>query len=216
MKLRIALLALTAALAGSAIARAQLRSGTVEINPFGGYLFGDEFTHFRDNFNNDFDHRTHVDIDDDWNYGGRIGYNFTSLLEFEAEYSHTKTRFVLHQPRVNDQKLGDLRLDYFVGYTTINFGHRRVVPFFTIGLGGANLDPNVPGTVSDSDVRFTTAAGGGVKVFITPHFGLRVDGRAYSTWLGDHSHVLCDSSGFCSSRSWVTNVTTTGGFLLAF
>lgn len=212
MKTRIFLLVLAAALAGTASATAQLRSGTVEINPFGGYLFGGQFSRFHD-FGFD---RSEVDVDDDFTYGGRIGYNFTSLLQLEAEYSRAETQFVLRQRHFEDQALGDLRIDYLLGYATFNFGHRRVVPFFTIGAGGANLVPNLIGAVSDSEVRFTAAAGGGVKVFVTPHFGFRFDGRAYSTWLGDHSQVFCDSDGFCHSQEWLTNATATGGFILAF
>lgn len=213
MKSRVVLLVPALALAWAATASAQLRSGTVEINPFAGYLFGGEISHFNDG---NFDHHDHVDVDDDVSYGGRIGFNFTSLLEIEGEYSRTDTNFVLRSHNFEDQNLGDLRIDYFLGYATFNFGHGRVVPFFTIGAGGANLVPNLLGAVSDSEVRFTTAAGGGVKVFLNPHFGLRFDGRVYSTWLGDHSHVYCDSDGSCHSQSWLTNVTTTGGFLIAF
>lgn len=216
MKLRVASLFLASAFACAATASAQLRAGTAEINPFGGWLFGGEISHSHDNFNDGNFDRTHTDVNDDPAYGGRIGFNFTSLLEIEGEYSRTKSHFVLRQSHVDDQNLGDLRIEYFLGYATFNFGHRRVVPFFTVGAGGANLTPNLPGTISDSEVRFTTAAGGGVKVFLNPHFGLRFDGKVYETWLGDHSHVLCDSSGFCSTRSWMTNVTTTGGFVLAF
>lgn len=214
MKTRVALLALAAALAGAVSATAQLRSGTIEINPFAGYLFGGTFTRdrdFRDNFNH-----AHVDVDDDVTYGGRVGYNFTSLLQFEAQYSRTETHFVLRQRDFDDQRLGDLRIDYFLAYMTFNFGHRRVVPYFTIGAGGANLVPNVPDSLSRSEVRFTSSAGGGVKIFLTPHVGFRLDGRAYSTWLGDHSRVFCDSAGVCGHQNWLTNAEGTGGFILAF
>lgn len=216
MQSRVVLLTLALAVSGAATASAQLRSGTVEINPFAGYLFGGEFSRSHDNNNFDNFDRTHVDVDDDATYGGRIGYNFTSRFELEAEYSRTETRFVQRQRHLDDQNLGDLRIEYFIGYLTYNFGHGRLVPFVTIGAGGANLNPNVPGTVSDSDTRFTTAAGGGVKYFVNPHFGFRFDGRAYSTWLGDHSHVLCDTGGSCRSRGWVTNATATGGLIVAF
>jgi hypothetical protein len=214
MKSRVVLLFLASALVGAATVTAQLRSGTVEINPFAGWLFGGEFSHTHD-FNNDFDH-THIDVDDDLTYGGRIGYNFTSLFQIEGEYSRTETHFVLRQSHFDDVRLGDLRIDYFLGYVTFNFGHGRVVPFFTMGAGGANLVPEVLNTPSESEVRFTAAAGGGVKVFFNPHFGLRFDGRFYSTWLGDNSHVLCDTDGFCHGRDWLYNATGTGGFIIAF
>jgi hypothetical protein len=215
MKSRIALLIPALALVFAATATAQLRSGTTEINPFGGWLFGGEIAHVHA-FDNDFDHHTHVDVSDDAAYGGRIGYNFTSLFQLEGEYQHTDTNFVLRLDNAPDQNLGDLKIDYFMSYATFNFGHSRVVPFFTIGAGAANLVPNVPGTFSDSEVRFTTAAGGGVKVFLNPHFGFRFDGRFYETWLGDHSHLLCDTDGFCNTRDWLPNFATTGGFVIAF
>ena len=213
MKSRVTLLVFAFALA-CVPAFAQLRAGTVEINPFAGYLFGGELTHFHDEFD-DFDHNE-IDIADDWNYGGRIGYNFTSLFQLEAEYSRTETNFVLRSHNFEDQEFGDLRLEYFLGYATFNFGHSRVVPFFTIGAGGANLAPTLPGTRAESEVRFTTAAGGGVKVFVCPWFGFRFDGRFYSTFLGDDSRVYCDSDGFCHTRDWLPNFTATGGFIFAF
>jgi opacity protein-like surface antigen len=214
MKSRVVLLIVSTALAGAASATAQLRSGTVEINPFAGYLFGGVFAGVRD-FQDNFNH-AQLDVDDDFTYGGRIGYNFTSLVQIEGEYSRTETQFVFRQPHFDDLKAGDLRIDYFLAYATFNFGHGRVVPFFTIGAGGANLVPNVAESLSTSEVRFTAAAGGGVKVFLTPHFGFRFDGRAYSTWLGDHAHVFCDSAGSCASTNWLTNATGTGGLIVAF
>src|SRR5262249_259425 len=53
-------------------ASAQLRQGTVEINGFGGWLFGGEIAHSHDIVTGDFDHG-HVDVGDDAAYGGRIG-----------------------------------------------------------------------------------------------------------------------------------------------
>ena len=189
----------------------------MEINPFAGYLFGGNVVNLvPDNTEHPIFRHAHIDVDDDVTYGGRIGYNLTSLLEFEAEYSRTDTQFVSRQRGVDDENLGDLRIDYFLAYATFNFGHRRVVPYFTIGAGGANLVPNVPGSLSTSEIRFTSSVGGGLKFFFNPHFALRLDGRAYETWLGDHSHVYCDTGGFCADRNWLTNATATGGFIIAF
>jgi opacity protein-like surface antigen len=212
MKTRILFLVLFSALAGCATAAAQLRAGTVEINPFAGYLFGGSIGRTADQ---DF-RSSHVDVDDDVTYGGRIGYNLTSLLQFEAQYSRTDTHFVSHERNFDDVRLGDLRIDYFMAYATFNFGHRRIVPYFTIGAGGANLVPNVADTRSTSEVRFTSSVGGGLKVFVNPHFGFRFDGRGYSTWLGDDSHVFCNTSGSCTNQNWLTNAEATGGFIIAF
>lgn len=213
MKSRVAFLVLALALACAPAALAQLRAGTVEINPFAGYLFGGEIHNDFDDFDDFDDDR--IDIADDWNYGGRIGYNFSSLFQLEAEYARTETHFLFRSRNFEDEEFGDLRIEYFLGYATFNFGRGRVVPFFTIGAGGANLTPNLPGTLAESEVRFTTAAGGGVKVFVCPWFGFRFDGRFYTTWLGDESRVYCEDD-FCHTRDWLPNFTATGGFILAF
>ncbi len=211
MKIRIAFLAVALA-AAAASARAQIRSGTIEINPYAGYLFGGnfgdaqvEFTPYR------------VGIDDDLIYGGRIGYNATSLLEFEFEYGYDKTQLHLDS-NTNfspDVTIGDIRLQYYMGYATFNFGHSRLVPYFTIGGGAANLKPEITGVDTVSDTRFTAGFGGGIKYFFDPHFALRFDGRAYSTYLGDTTY-LCGPYYTCTQSNWLTNGSVNGGLIVAF
>jgi opacity protein-like surface antigen len=192
----------------------QLRQGTVEIEPFAGYLWGGQF-----------DRGTTaifpftVDTEDHVTYGGRVGYNITSLFEVEGLYERTETHFVTccNSGPVfgggNDQRLGKLDIDYFLGYGTFNFGHGRAVPYVSFGMGAAHLNPDVPGVNAESDTRYTVSAGTGVKVFFTPHFGMRFDGRYFGTLLNnDHNHDHCCSNG----SDWLSNGTATGGLLFAF
>src|SRR4051812_26028120 len=213
MKLRGSLLVL-ALFATAASASAQYRGGTVEINPFAGYLFGGNLGHFHDFNSDDFDH-THLDVEDHVTYGGRVGYNFTNLWEAELEYAQSDTHLELdsHHDNVPDQRFGDLRFQYFMAYMTLNFGHGRFVPYFTLGSGAANLRQEFPGSFSNSEVRYTAGVGGGVKIFVTPHFAFRLDGRSYSTYLSDHS--VCGPD-FCSNATWVSNFVANGGFVVAF
>jgi opacity protein-like surface antigen len=219
MKSRAAGLALCCLVASAAAASAQIRGGTVEINPFAGYLFGGRFDRGSTDL---FPHR--VEVDDHATYGGRLGLNLTSLFEVEFQYSRTDTAFIAPDRdrvfRPGPRELGDLRIDYYMGYLTFNFGHSRFVPYFTVGAGAAHLDPRVPDTPADADTRFTGSLGGGIKVFVTPHFGLRFDGRGYSSYLGRGSRVSCDGSGACRDRdrdrNWLTNGEATGGILIAF
>ena len=212
MKLRILVFAAAAVLAAPCLF-AQIREGTVEIEPFAGYLWGG---HFDRGTTAIFDQS--VDVEDHFTYGGRIGYNFTSLVEFESMFQRTETNFVAHTsssgpifgPPGQDVRLGKLTIDYYMGYTTFNFGHSRFVPYVSFGLGAAHLNPDVPNVPASSDTRFTTSVAGGVKLFATPHFGFRFDGRYLGTSLGDHGH--CD----CSHSDWLSNWTTTGGLLFAF
>ena len=51
---------------------------------------------------------------------------------------------------------------------------------------------------SDDDrLRFSVAAGGGVKLFPTPHLGARFDGRLFATLVDAEADVLVCSPGFC-------------------
>jgi opacity protein-like surface antigen len=220
-KTRAVFLSLLLLLFLSPVCSAQLRSNTVEINPFGGYLFGG---HFPAGSNSLFTNE--VDVEDQATWGGRIGWNFTSVFEAEAQFSRTDTHFV---SRGNDElfgpsgkRLGDLTIDYALGYMTFNFGHSRVVPYATFGMGAARLEPDVcsfrptPCTNPSEDWRYTISAGGGVKTFVTPHFGFRFDGRYYGTLLqSDNNH--CDGHG-CrhGNTDWLHNGDINGGLIFAF
>jgi opacity protein-like surface antigen len=204
----------------ASVCSAQIRSGTVEINPFGGYLFGGRFPAGSNGL-----FTSKVDVEDQATWGGRIGWNITSTFQAEAQFSRTETHFVSPGGDVlfgaSGTRLGDLTIDYALGYMTFNFGRQRVVPYITLGMGAARLDPDVckfrssPCTNPGADWRYTVSAGGGIKTFVTPHFGFRFDGRYYGTLLrGDH----CDSDHRCDrNRSdWLSNGDLNGGLIFAF
>lgn len=212
MKARVFTLTLAILVASVAAATAQIRGGTVEINPFAGYLFGGSFARGTTDFFPD-----QVDVADDVTYGGRVGYNITSMFEAEFQYSQTTTTFETGDDFIFDPQitLGDFRQDYYMAYATFNFGHSRFVPYFTIGSGASYLKASVPGFVSVSDTRYTGSLGGGFKVFLNPHFALRFDGRAYWTYLGTES-FYCGYYYSCSQTEWLTNGEASGGLIVAF
>jgi len=217
MKARFPFFVLAAllALAIPSGARAQLRQQTFEISPFYGRFFGGDFAR---GSNSLFAER--VDADDADTYGLRLGYNATERMEFEIQGSRTDTHFVTHESGdvfgAGGERLGDLRIDYLLGYGTFNFGHRRVVPYVTLGAGVGRLQPSHTPTPAHDSTRFTGSLGAGLKVFIDPHFGLRFDGRGYSTYLNrddtcdDHPHDRCDDT------HWLTNGEISGGLIFAF
>ncbi|HWC65928.1 MAG TPA: outer membrane beta-barrel protein [Thermoanaerobaculia bacterium] len=217
MKPKSAVLALAAAVATLALpsaARAQIRQNTVEISPFYGRLFGGEFAR---GSNSIFQER--VDADDANTWGLRVGYNATESMELEVQASRTDTHFVSHDSGdvfgPGGERLGDLRVDYLLGYGTFNFGHRRAVPYVTLGAGVGRLRPSATPVAAHSTTRFTGSLGAGVKVFVTPHFGLRFDGRGYSTYL--NSEDTCSHHhDNCNDTHWLTNGELSGGLILAF
>jgi hypothetical protein len=214
-RFRVPALLILSLLAIVPICSAQVRGGTVEINPFAGYLFGGQFPAGSLSL---FD--TKVDVEDHATYGGRLGWNMTSKWEFEAQFSRTETHFGTTGSHDSGQSLGDLRIDYLLGYTTFNFGHGHAVPYVTFGMGAARLWADVcrgaanPCVNRDSDTRFTASAGVGLKVFMVPHFGLRFDGRYYGTFLGDSNSDGCDHDHHCHNHTdWLSNGDVTGGLI---
>ena len=198
------------------------RGGTVEISGFGGWFFGGSFPA---GSNALFTNK--VDIDDHAIYGGRIGWNITDVFEPEIFYSRTDTHFVSTRNDVlfgpSGTNLGDLTIDYALGLMTFNFGKWRWVPYASVGMGAARLDPDVckvrkqPCTNPSADWRYTVSVGGGVKTFFTRNFGMRFDGRYYGTLL-DNDHQDCND-GHCHNHhhnDWLSNGDLTGGFVLAF
>ena len=218
MKSRIAFLAVALLLAASIGSAQVVRSGMVEISPFAGYLFGGKFARGTTAL---FD--SAVDVDDHATYGLRLGYNITSKFEVELQASRTETAFVTHHGGdlfggSNDQKLGDIDIDYYLANMTFNFGHGRAVPYITVGGGAARLSPSVPGTDASREYRGTGTLGAGVKVFFNRNVGVRLDGRYYATWIRNNRRDRCDDfSDRCSDRhDWLTNGDVTGGIVLAF
>ena len=217
MKLRAPLL-VAALLAVAASASAQYRGGTVEIEGFGGYLFGGGLGHFHDFSSNNCCFDSHLSVDNDAYYGGRIGYNFNNFWEVETEFAQSKTHLEIenhdHHNNIPDVRVGDMRFDYFMAYMTMNFGKTsRFVPYFTLGSGALNLHQNIFGGFETTEAHYTLGAGGGIKIFVSPHFAFRFDARSYSSHLSDHD--VCGPT-FCSAGTWITNVVTNGGLIIAF
>jgi|RhiMetdeSRZDD1v2_1073273.scaffolds.fasta_scaffold00508_12 opacity protein-like surface antigen len=213
MRSRVSVLALAVLVAVAASASAQYRGGTVELSGFAGYLVGGNIGHFHD-FNNNCCH-TDLDVDDHLAYGGRIGYNFNNRFEIETEYTQSDTHLELDtHNNLPNQQIADLRFQYFMAYMTVNFGgSSRFIPYFTLGSGAANLRSEFPGFQSQSEVRYTASAGGGIKIFLNPHFAFRFDGRFYSTYLS--GRAICGPD-FCTNNTWVTNFVPNGGLVFAF
>ena len=120
-----------------------------------------------------------------------------------------------------------------MGYGTLHFGHRRAVPYVTMGVGAARLDPGPrrdivcpaifpsPCNNPTTSTRFTAAIGGGLKIYANPHLGFRFDGRYYATYLNSRDgrcDVFSDGHASCSNRrtSWLGNAETSGGLVIAF
>jgi hypothetical protein len=158
---------------------------SVEISPFGGYRFGgDPFEVVAGRA---------LDIDYAPALGLTIDFPLSGGMQIEGFFSHQRASV----PLVVEGALGGpARLGISVDHWQVGglqeFGAAwRTRPFLTGMLGLTRY-----GIGADNEIRFSAGAGGGVKLFPTSHFGIRLDGRALVTILDAGGTALA-----CGSRS---------------
>ena len=162
---------------------AQGQTDTVEFTPTVGFWFGDTLSSgSTDAF--DFD----VTVDDATGYGFRLGYRFHPNWALEGTLMYEQADLVTGAGDFlgGQDKLGGM--DITTGELGFegSFGHGRLIPFFTGGIGAMHLDPDISGLSSDTD--FIGYLGAGFKLFFSPQVAFRFDFRAHSVNVGDSGH----------------------------
>jgi opacity protein-like surface antigen len=150
--------------------------GKVELTPYAAYRFGGEIDEDDDYFR-DFDE---TDIEESGAYGVTLDVplngGFSLELLVSRQESEAQIDEGLFEPSV---ELGDIDVTY--GHVGILYEWRlgHLVPFVVGSAGGTLLEPSFPG--ADDETRFSLGLGGGVKVFLSEHVGLRFEGRGFWT-----------------------------------
>jgi len=161
----------------------------VELAPFGGYRFGGGFYEIASG--------RAVDVDGAGSFGLVMDFPFSPDMQIEALVTHQEARFTL-PPDVDP--------------ATTRW--RVAVDHYQVGLGLTRF-----AAAGDNEVRFSLAAGGGVKLYPTRHLGVRLDGRLYGTIVDADVDALFCSPGRCigSIDTWfVWQAEFTAGVLLRF
>lgn len=89
----------------------------------------------------------------------------------------------------------DPLLDIDVGYVhlggTYLFDGDNVRPFIALTLGATRFNPDPPGF--GSETYFSASFGGGWQFNATKRFGVRLEARAFTTFLDSDSSLFCQS-----------------------
>jgi hypothetical protein len=190
-------------LSASGLAQASLPA--IEISPFAGYFIGGTFDNlvFSQKFS------------DELIYGARIGWNVTPRIEPEFEWSRTQPELT---PAAN---LVPITLDYYLGGASYNFGDPTTRPYVSMDVGVGQF-----AFFGDPHNLFTASLGVGIKHFLTPNFGVRLDARGYASATDDALKSVCTTFAPGGSggpveptscvRSWLFNAGVTGGLVIAF
>jgi len=176
--MRTIMLALVAVLlvAASPAFAAGGNKGDIELGIYGGYGWPDDYGIFQP--------KKHL------LYGARLGYFFSEHwnLEGSAQRLSTHTQFEALGVPEADVKLDALRLNLLY-----NFGEacKSFRPFLTAGIGDEKFKVENFG----ESCHMGWNAGGGFRLFLSPHWNLRADGRYVSTKLDDDEVFLDEHKG---------------------
>lgn len=172
-------------LASPVRAEEQKEYNDFEFTPFIGHMAGGEFEDPTDNSSRDLDSGTDygifIDAASDW-------------------WRHYEMLYVRQSTRVKGATPFDMDVQYlqFGGTVAYPEPSNRVIPYFGMTVGGARFSPNAAGL--DDETKFAFTIGGGLRVPINQHFGVRLDLRAYGTVLDSESELFCVSSSGLTCR----------------
>ena len=156
----------------------------LDITPYVGYAIGGSFT----------DNATGADLDvqEGGSYGLVLDLPDTPETQYELFYGLQRTK-VTGGGTFGGETLFDLDIHYLHLGGTYLFTGEKVRPFLSGGLGATHFVPH--GSGLDRKTYFSVSLGGGVKIPISGHVGLRFEGRGFMTILPDSTEIFCVSSG---------------------
>jgi opacity protein-like surface antigen len=174
-----AALTLAAVLASKPSSAAEQGFNEYEFTPLIGYTFGGEFEDPADSSDRDLDEGT--------SYG--LIFNLAA-----DEWRHYEVLFSSQSTAVQGVVPFDMDIQYLqIGGTVSSPDAERVIPYFGMTVGGALLSPDLAGL--DDEAKIAFSVGGGMKIPITDHIGIRFDVRTYITLLDTDSDIFCVSTG---------------------
>ncbi|MDJ0917436.1 MAG: outer membrane beta-barrel protein [Woeseiaceae bacterium] len=165
-------------LAAPAIAQSQpLR---YEVTPYAGYRVGGSFA--------DEASETEFDLQESNAFGLIINGRVDANTQWEFLLGRQSTSVDTEGLSVGDPIL-DLDVDYFQLGGTYLFDGDDVRPFVALTLGATRFRPDLSGF--GSETFFSASLGGGWQFNATKRLGVRLEARAFTTFLDSNSQLFC-------------------------
>jgi hypothetical protein len=164
---------------------AALSAQGFEITPLYGYRFGGDFFELLS--------RRPLDIDGAPSFGVVVDVPTSELFQVEGLFTHQHANALVPVFPSGAPVSWQFDVDHWQGggLQEYDIGRPKVRPFLTGTLGLTRYAGN-----GQNEIRFTLAAGGGVKLFPSRHVGLRLDGRTYMTFAdADVTLFACSTIG---------------------
>src|SRR5262252_883932 len=157
--------------------------GRVELTPFAGYRFGGEI--------HDVESAGSVEAADGSSYGVMLDFEVEPSAFVEIRYSLQATQLKATNSvfGAGQVKLADLDVEHYMLGGTYQWESKGVMrPFVSADLGAVRFAPSGFG----SDTRLAFSIGGGVKLPMAKHLGLRFDARWVTAFFSSNSEIFCN------------------------
>ena len=194
-----------------AAAAAQSARPAFEITPFGGYRFGGAF--------NVADEPTSYKLDDAGSFGVIVNFPHRTNTNWEILYSRQSADAEFDAVTINDA-LVDVDLQVLQLGGTYEFEGDSVLPYLAATIGATHADVRSRGSASDT--YWSASLGLGLLVSPSSRVGLRLEARAYSTFMNSGTDIFCKTGpdlNVCAVRlegDILTQVETFAGVVIRF
>jgi hypothetical protein len=176
----------------AAPAAAQTAASKFELTPFAAYRVGGTFTE------EDGDGR--VELNESSAQGIMFNIMANPNGQYELLYSRQSTSATTSGFYDGDPTI-DIDVEHYHFGGTYLFDGQNTRPFIALTLGASRFDPKHE--ESTAQTYFSASLGAGVQLAASSRFGIRLEARAFATFVDDSSSIFCSSingSGSCLIR----------------
>jgi hypothetical protein len=193
MPARLLLIAVIAASLGCiSAAQAQSAPSKFELTPFAGYRVGGTFSEDGGN--------GRVELNESSVQGIMFNIMANPKGQYELLYSRQSTDATTSGFFPGDPTI-DIDVEHYHFGGTYLFEGRNTRPFLALTLGASRFDPRH--AESSAQTYFSASLGAGVQLAASSRFGIRLEARAFTTFIDDGSSLFCSSingAGACLIR----------------
>ena len=161
---------------------AQSEVGRFELTPYGAYTFGGTFS--------DSASDVEASLQDSGSFGLLFNIRESHNTQWEILYSQQNT-----DTDVEGLSTGDITLDMTVHYLQVGGTYQgdgeTVRPYLAATLGASHFDIKDVGY--DSDTFFSFSIGPGLQIRPNDRLGLRLEARAFGSFVSSNSNLFCVS-----------------------